>query len=824
MQYHLDTLRSHVDRQRHNLVNEKTLLIVAEMLGSIDPLTNEPKGNRYIANDLTEKQAVAILDGLQSEYEERQISPGEAVGVIAGQSLGEPFTQAILRTFHYAGVVKTVSPEQSLTDAVGHHENHLHSICLALKGDYGMDRVLAERVNNKLQRLKLGEFFECTVDYEGREDSKRLQELEDIIHKFEGQRYETSTKFSNLLQIDVEIQGEPLPEFATLLDEAQTLREKLRETSEGLSDSRTIRFSMKFAEEVFNKKERKMVPPGHGWRKREDGLYEPEMGVSGLRAALTRIMKTSRNKLKSVTGLPGFYESVRFFDDGDDVLVTYPQVSFTHIIDLTELIPTLDLCGGCFGALKAFKLDPERDLAVKKEKVIGDLERDLEFDLTKVEKYLREILDDPTSKTDIKTNPPPDNPIINKKRFGWQEVSYDKCCPDCGGGWWNTSTALYQVGGGDYTQGWGTQLIVPPQHDYAVMTDNHIEFYEDETNPRNWFPTERMAQIMVPWPYSRPGAISDMPMIYNHSGFIPASPSRGEYFIITRYANPELLKETKWGQSKKSNKPPGHFANARMFLPEVDFYRSSTNDVHQTHSNLGIEAARTVLLQNLYATLSGGKKLAGADAHIDLAHYTLLADTMTHGPDIIGAPTGTASRAGAAATKGGGNAVLAVAYEQEVKVLFDAASRGIVEPLDSPKSSQIAGLAPKMGSGMFTSKGRFSPTESLAIENAKAFVDTTRENLQMAAMQVGFPYFTTADPGLEGLGVHQLEITPGEVDMPEITKNLLKGRLEQMMENDEFVIALQEYRSAFENLRLLMEESFDSRGVPANPDIYRGGQ
>ena len=34
---------------------------------------------------------------------------GEAVGTIAAQSLGEPGTQMILRTFHYAGVESTMS-------------------------------------------------------------------------------------------------------------------------------------------------------------------------------------------------------------------------------------------------------------------------------------------------------------------------------------------------------------------------------------------------------------------------------------------------------------------------------------------------------------------------------------------------------------------------------------------------------------------------------------------------------------------------------------------------------------------------------------------
>lgn len=43
-------------------------------------------------------------------YERSLIDPGEAVGTIAAQSIGEPGTQMTLRTFHYAGVVELSVP------------------------------------------------------------------------------------------------------------------------------------------------------------------------------------------------------------------------------------------------------------------------------------------------------------------------------------------------------------------------------------------------------------------------------------------------------------------------------------------------------------------------------------------------------------------------------------------------------------------------------------------------------------------------------------------------------------------------------------------
>ena len=38
------------------------------------------------------------------QYNKAIVSPGEMVGVIAAQSIGEPTTQMTLNTFHFAGV------------------------------------------------------------------------------------------------------------------------------------------------------------------------------------------------------------------------------------------------------------------------------------------------------------------------------------------------------------------------------------------------------------------------------------------------------------------------------------------------------------------------------------------------------------------------------------------------------------------------------------------------------------------------------------------------------------------------------------------------
>ncbi|MEM1641322.1 MAG: DNA-directed RNA polymerase subunit A'' [Desulfurococcaceae archaeon] len=53
---------------------------------------------------LTPEKIRKIIDEVVENYHRALIEPGEAVGTITAQSLGEPSTQMTLRVFHYAGV------------------------------------------------------------------------------------------------------------------------------------------------------------------------------------------------------------------------------------------------------------------------------------------------------------------------------------------------------------------------------------------------------------------------------------------------------------------------------------------------------------------------------------------------------------------------------------------------------------------------------------------------------------------------------------------------------------------------------------------------
>jgi DNA-directed RNA polymerase subunit A" len=55
---------------------------------------------------LTKKQLKEILNSVRETFVEALVEPGEAVGIVAAQSIGEPGTQMTLKTFHFAGVAE----------------------------------------------------------------------------------------------------------------------------------------------------------------------------------------------------------------------------------------------------------------------------------------------------------------------------------------------------------------------------------------------------------------------------------------------------------------------------------------------------------------------------------------------------------------------------------------------------------------------------------------------------------------------------------------------------------------------------------------------
>ncbi|ABL77694.1 DNA-directed RNA polymerase, subunit A' [Thermofilum pendens Hrk 5] len=60
--------------------------------------------DKILKAGLSRSEALSVINEALRRYLSSLVSPGEAVGMVAAQSIGEPATQMTLRTFHFAGV------------------------------------------------------------------------------------------------------------------------------------------------------------------------------------------------------------------------------------------------------------------------------------------------------------------------------------------------------------------------------------------------------------------------------------------------------------------------------------------------------------------------------------------------------------------------------------------------------------------------------------------------------------------------------------------------------------------------------------------------
>jgi len=78
-------------------------LIDSYMMTNPDQMLYEKSHHRRLATTLAGMKSDGFRNLLHFKYQNSLVAPGEAVGLLAAQSIGEPSTQMTLNTFHFAG-------------------------------------------------------------------------------------------------------------------------------------------------------------------------------------------------------------------------------------------------------------------------------------------------------------------------------------------------------------------------------------------------------------------------------------------------------------------------------------------------------------------------------------------------------------------------------------------------------------------------------------------------------------------------------------------------------------------------------------------------
>jgi DNA-directed RNA polymerase II subunit RPB1 len=134
--------------------------------------------NKYsVTRQLYEQISLLI----KQQYYKSIIHPGEMVGPVSAQSIGEPATQMTLNTFHFAGV----SAKSNVTRGIPRLRELLHvtknikapSDTIYLHREYAVDKNKAQFIKNKLEFTRFRDIvLTCKIYYEPNNNSTLVEE------------------------------------------------------------------------------------------------------------------------------------------------------------------------------------------------------------------------------------------------------------------------------------------------------------------------------------------------------------------------------------------------------------------------------------------------------------------------------------------------------------------------------------------------------------------------------------------------------------------------------------------------------------------------
>ena len=109
---------------------------------------------------LSEKEKQKLYQTTTKHYLESQVDPGEAVGIVSAQSLGEPGTQMTMRTHHFVGVAQlnvTLGLPRIIEIFDARKDPKTPSMMIYLRSPHNKSRQAAEKIAARLKRITLKE-------------------------------------------------------------------------------------------------------------------------------------------------------------------------------------------------------------------------------------------------------------------------------------------------------------------------------------------------------------------------------------------------------------------------------------------------------------------------------------------------------------------------------------------------------------------------------------------------------------------------------------------------------------------------------------------
>ncbi|KAH3680951.1 hypothetical protein WICMUC_000094 [Wickerhamomyces mucosus] len=127
-----------------------------------------------------------VLGEIEAQFQKAVVHPGEMVGVVAAQSIGEPATQMTLNTFHFAGVAskKVTSGVPRLKEILNVAKNmKTPSSTVYLDPSYANDQNLAKEIRSAIEHTTLKSITVATeIYYDPDPRATVIEEDEEMVY------------------------------------------------------------------------------------------------------------------------------------------------------------------------------------------------------------------------------------------------------------------------------------------------------------------------------------------------------------------------------------------------------------------------------------------------------------------------------------------------------------------------------------------------------------------------------------------------------------------------------------------------------------------
>jgi DNA-directed RNA polymerase II subunit RPB1 len=141
-----------------------------------------------VEHRFTRKAFLWLLGEIENRFLTCRCPPGEMIGALAAQSIGEPATQMTLNTFHYAGVsAKNVTlGVPRLKEIINVSKNpKTPSLTIFLKPEYAADQEMAKQVASELQHTTLMDVTQSSeIYYDPQPDRTIVEADKELVEDF----------------------------------------------------------------------------------------------------------------------------------------------------------------------------------------------------------------------------------------------------------------------------------------------------------------------------------------------------------------------------------------------------------------------------------------------------------------------------------------------------------------------------------------------------------------------------------------------------------------------------------------------------------------